>query len=253
MFDKSSQTLELSIVRPAGVSSTREPQLFTRLSSIGSKALVGVTGLGLTAFVLVHMLGNLQIYMGQNALNEYARKLKEMPILLWGARLGLLAMFLTHVTLALWLRKLDRAARPVRYIHSGTVQAGIASRTMIWSGLVILSFVVYHLLHFTLGLTHPEHHRLTDAQGRHDVYSMVVLGFQQPVVSISYVVATVLLALHLSHGVSSAFRSLGLSSPRWMPALRLAGFTVAFVVSAGNISIPVAVMLGLIGLPGGGN
>lgn len=253
MIQKWLLTGERPSTDPAAVRSRTEPQFSGRVSSIGAKALIGVTGLGLSLFVIVHMLGNLQIYVGPEALNDYARKLKQMPMLLWTARLALLSLFLTHVSLALWLRQRNRAARPAQYVNSATVQASTASRTMIWSGLVILSFLVYHLLHFTLGLTHPEHHHLTDAQGRHDVYAMVVLGFQQPVVAIAYVVAMLLLAVHLSHGISSAFQSLGLNSPRGTATLRRASLIVALVVAAGNISIPVAVLLGLIRLPGGGN
>src|SRR5262245_46672025 len=121
-------------------------------SSIGSKVVVAVTGIGLLGFVIGHLLGNLLIYGGPNALNGYAKALEDNLALLWTARLGLLSIFVLHVGLSVRLSLRNRAARPVRYACEGTVRASYASRTMLYSGLVILAFVIYHLLHFTFGV-----------------------------------------------------------------------------------------------------
>ena len=220
-----------------------------RLSLISAKVLMAITGSGLVLFVAVHMLGNLQIYLGQDALNVYAKKLKDMPALLWVARSGLIALFAGHLALAAHLRRVNRRARAERYVVNDPVDTTLASRTMLTSGLVIFAFLIYHLLHFTLGVTDPSSHRLTDAQGRHDVYTMVVVGFQNVYVSAAYVIAMLFLGLHLSHASSSIFQTLGLVSNRSRTLLHRAGMVVAVTIMLGNISIPVAVLSGFIGLP----
>jgi len=224
-------------------------------SSIGGKIVVAVTGAGLFLFVLVHMLGNLQIYLGRGALNAYAEKLQHLPLLLWTARTGLLLFAIVHVTTAIRLTLRNRAARPVAYAFASTVQATVSSRTMIWTGLTIAAFVVYHLLHFTLGVVEPAAFRLTetlaDGSLRPDVYSRVVAGFRNPVIAASYIVAMGLLAMHLRHGVPSLLQSLGLNHPRVEPVVRLAGPIFAGVVAIGNVSIPLSILLGLVALPPG--
>src|SRR5262249_28594575 len=143
------------------------------------------------------------------------------------------------------------AARPSRYVYKEFVRASLASRTMLWSGLLLLAFIIYHLAHFTFGITDSNNAHLIDAQGRHDVYSMVVLGFRQPVVAISYVIAMLFLAAHMSHGVFSTFTSLGLNSPRFSKALWCLAVGLTLIVVAGNIAMPLAVLAGLVPLPGG--
>jgi succinate dehydrogenase / fumarate reductase, cytochrome b subunit len=231
--------------------------LFAALgTTVGSKYIVALTGLGLTGFVVLHMAGNLLIFRGRDALNSYALFLKDRGALLWLARGGLLTMFVLHIWLAVRLTLRNRAARPTRYAYADTVQASWASRTMIWSGLVILAFVIFHLMHYTFGLvaaTAPNgtnylhlHESLDPAQ-RHDVYAMTVYGFRNVAVSIAYIVAQVFLGLHLSHGVSSTFQSLGWTAPRWWKVIRIVGLTIALMVVIGNIAMPVAVMAGLVG------
>lgn len=219
-------------------------------SSIGTKVVMGVTGLLLVGFVLVHMLGNLQIFLGPDTLNHYGELLRTLPELLWAARIVLLAAVVLHIASALRLTAQNRAARPQRYVMSVPVKVGIAPRTLLLTGLVIAAFVVYHLMHFTFLVTHPEFHHLVDAKGRHDVYAMVVAGFSDPFVSGFYVLAQVLLAMHLSHGVGSLFQTLGLATPRWRPRLDRLGAALAWIILVGNISIPAAVLLKL--LPGTG-
>jgi succinate dehydrogenase / fumarate reductase cytochrome b subunit len=236
--------------------------LFAALAStVGSKYIVALTGLALTGFVVAHMSGNLLIFRGRDALNSYALFLKERGGLLWLARGGLLFVFVLHIRLAVGLKFRNLAARPTRYSYEDTVQASWASRTMIWSGLVVLAFVVFHLLHYTFGLvaaTTPDgrnylylHESLAGSPHgpaqRHDVYMMTVYGFRNVPVSIAYIIAQVFLGLHLSHGVSSSFQSLGWAAPRWWRLISGAGSTVALAVVIGNVAMPLAVMMRVIG------
>ena len=216
-------------------------------SSIGAKVVMGVTGLMLIGFVIIHMLGNLQVFLGQEALNSYAKALHDLGGLLWVARFGLIGAVVLHIASGLRLASLNRAARPVRYAYQTTVKATFASRYMRMSGIVVLAFIVYHLAHFTLGITHPEHKALVDSLGRPDVYSMVILGFQQPLISISYIIAMVLLWFHLNHGASSLFKSLGLRHPKYNSMIDKAGPAIATLVVGGNIIMPLAILAGIIG------
>jgi len=229
----------------------------TLRSSIGRKFVVAITGVALLGFVLVHMLGNLQLFLGPEVLNAYAAQLKSLGGLLWVARGGLAAMFLLHVVFALRLAAENRAARPQRYVHGGRVQSSAGARTMVATGLMVLLFVLYHLAHFTLGLTHPTHfghvQMVAGPRGpetRHDVYSMVVLGFQQPLVAGLYIAAMALLALHLSHGVQSVVQTLGVQSAQGVKRTRRLSLALAWVVFLGNTSMPIAVLAGLVPLPG---
>ncbi len=220
-------------------------------SSIGAKILMALSGLILFGFVLVHMAGNLQVFLGQDAYNAYAHFLKGLPELLWPARLVLLSAVLLHIFSGLRLAAIDRAARPVAYAQRRYRQASWASRTMALSGLVVLSFLVYHLLHFTLGVTHPADFARRDPAGHHDVYSMLVLGFKNPYVAGAYMVSMALLGLHLSHGVSSLLQTLGFNHPRYNRGVAYIGPLFAALIVVGNISMPLAVLLGWIKLPPG--
>lgn len=219
------------------------------LTYVSAKFLMAITGAGLIGFVATHMLGNLQIYLGQEALNAYAKFLKSMPALLWSARIGLIAIFTLHLGLAIYLKKQNKSARPQQYVVRDPVGASFASRTMLSSGLVIFAFLIYHLLHFTLGVTNPESHQLIDYAGRHDVYSMVVLSFCNIYVSGAYIIAMLFLGLHLSHATSSMLQTFGLVSASSRRLIHRVGVGVAAILMLGNISIPLAVLLGLIGLP----
>ncbi len=218
-------------------------------STVGLKWLMGTSGLVLSGFVVVHMFGNLQIYLGPDAINAYAESLRKMPLLLWAARIVLLAAFLLHVLSAVRITQLNRAARPTPYELWSPQVTTYAARTMFMGGVILAGFIVYHLAHFTFGLTHPDHFKLHDAKGRHDVYAMVVLGFRQPLVSLSYLLAMVPLLLHLQHGVSSFFQTFGLNHPRYNRIIRALGPIVSLIVFLGNCSIPLAVLAGLIPYP----
>lgn len=222
-------------------------------STIGMKWVMGLTGAGLVLFVLVHMLGNLQMYLGPDAINTYAEKLQHLGGLLWAARAGLLTLFALHVTSAIRLTLLNRAARPVAYQVVTPQVSAYAARTMMVGGIVLVTFVAYHLAHFTLGLTDSANFTLHDAQGRHDVYAMVVLGFRQPLVALLYIVAMVPLALHFQHGASSVFQTLGANHPRYNRLFRAVGPVLGAVIFIGNVSIPLAILAGVIAYPVAGH
>ncbi|MBX7059444.1 MAG: succinate dehydrogenase cytochrome b subunit [Leptospirales bacterium] len=218
-------------------------------SSIGKKAVMAITGGGLVLFLTGHLAGNLLVFAGPDAINEYGHKLRSLPALLWTVRLGLLAFFLSHVMLGISLTLANRRARGSSYAYNNTVQASIASRTMIYSGLVILFYVIYHLLHFTMGVAHSEYSGAHDQMGRADIYRMVVLSFQQWPIAACYVVAMFFLALHLSHGIPSLFQSLGWNSPRFDRIYKRVGLILSIVYFVGYTSIPASVWLGIVKLP----
>ncbi len=215
-------------------------------SSLGKKYVMAITGAGLYLFVIVHLLGNLQIFLGPEKLNGYAALLKSNTLVLWGARVGLLAVVGLHILTAFQLAAINRQARPVKYGVGKPVATTFAQRSILVSGLVILAFIVFHLAHYTMGLIDPAFLTLVDSQGRHDVYGMVVAGFSQPLVSVFYIVAMGLLLLHLSHGVSSLFQSLGLRSSKTFGIFNKLAKGSALFLFIGNSSIPLAVLLGWI-------
>ncbi len=213
---------------------------------------MAVTGLILTGFVVGHMVGNLQIFVGPEAINRYGHFLQSLGELLWVIRLVLLATVIVHIASAARLVVLNRQARPIGYVRDDSVQTTFAARTMPWTGMILLAFIIYHLAHFTLGTEQPELFGHHDELGRHDIYAMVVRGFQDWFVTAWYVIANALLALHLSHGVSSLFQSLGVTTPSLRrPLVDLAGPAVGTAVLIGNLAIPLACWLGLLELPYG--
>ncbi len=222
-------------------------------SSILSKVVMAITGVVLVAFVIGHMLGNLQIFMGQDQMNTYAEKLQAMGALLWAVRGALLLCAVLHIVTSLYLKKLNLDARPVKYVFNNTVQATLSSRTMIYSGLAIFFFLLYHLLHFTIGAVQPENFKtqFVDALGRPDVYTMVILGFKNAFVTISYALAMIFLAFHLNHSISSAFQTLGINHPKYNPLIKGLGPVVAIVVAVGYLSIPLSILFGAVNLPQG--
>jgi succinate dehydrogenase / fumarate reductase cytochrome b subunit len=203
---------------------------------------MAVTGLILVIFVIFHLLGNLQIYNGPEGLNGYSRLLRVEPLLLWIVRLVLLAAAVLHVYfgVVLWLE--SRRARPVGYAYMRTVKASLASRTMIYSGIIVMGFIIYHLLHLTFGVAGPVGYQFEHS----NVYRNVVRGFSDPLISILYIVGQLLLFFHLSHGIQSAFQSLGFRHPKYLPAVQRGGTTLAFLLAAGNIAIPLAVLFHMV-------
>ena len=211
-------------------------------SSLGKKYVMAITGFGLWLFVIVHLLGNLQIFLGPGKINAYGALLKATPALLWSARIGLLFIATLHIVAAVQLSLANRRARPVGYEFKKPVASTFANRTMLVSGLIVLAFIVFHLAQFTFGWVDPQYLRLEDAEGRHDVYQMMVTGFSNPVVSALYIVSMGLLLLHLSHGVSSLFQSLGLRSKKTFGFFDKLAKISALAIFIGNSLIPLAVL-----------
>jgi succinate dehydrogenase / fumarate reductase cytochrome b subunit len=213
---------------------------------MGKKLVMAASGLVLFGFVLVHMLGNLKLYLGAEALNHYAEWLRVMgaPMLpreggLWLARGVLIVAVLLHIWSAWSLTRQSQAARPIAYAKKEHVAADYAARTMRWGGVILVFFIVYHLLHLTLG-------RVGLGYVPGDAYHNVVAGFRNLWVSGFYVIAQVCLGFHLYHGLWSMFQTLGLSHGRFNPLRRRFAVAFAVLVSLGNISFPLAVLAGVV-------
>jgi len=219
-------------------------------SSLGRKYLMALSGGALVLFVIGHLVGNLQIFGKPELINAYGAFLHSKPALIWGSRIGLLVMVGVHIWSAISLSRDNKAARPVQYANWNPTVASYASRTMLMSGLIIAAFIVYHLLHYTvqvapINFTSQDFATFRDNLGHQDVYRMMITGFSNPLVSIFYIVAIGLLCLHLSHGVSAMFQSLGLKNKSCGPQLDTAAKAFAVIIFIGYSSIPVAVLLGL--------
>src|SRR6266487_38140 len=223
-------------------------------SSLGKKYLMAVSGALLFLFVIGHLAGNLQIFLGPEAINRYGHFLQSNVEFLWPARIGLLVLVGLHIGSAIQLSAENKAARPVGYAGDPAAPAAsYASRTMLMSGLIIAAFIIYHLLHYTaqvqaINLTGMDFKHLETSVGferTHDVYAMMVIGFRQPLVSAFYIVAMALLCTHLSHGVYAMFQSLGIKVG-FCPCLpKGLAKGSAILIFAGYVSIPVAVLGGL--------
>lgn len=208
-------------------------------TTIARKVVMALTGAILTGFVLLHMTGNLLLYKGPEAINAYAELLQSKPPVVWGGRIVLLGSVLLHIWAATTLTLTNWAARPVGYRKSAYETSTYASRTMRWGGPLLALFIVYHLLHFTVGV----------AQGgfiRGDVYHNVVIGFQNGPIAFFYVVSMVALSLHLFHGVESMLQTLGLSHPKYNGLRSIIGAAYAAVITVGNLSFPLSVYFGLV-------
>ena len=216
-------------------------------SSIGRKIIVAVTGLALVLFLAGHLTGNLLIFAGRDAFNDYAQFLHEVfhGAGVWIARIGLLACFVAHVWFTILLTRENKTARK-KYAHQATVQAPKSSLIMIWSGLTILAFIIFHLLHFTVkaGTDYAFFMQvMPDGSERHDAWKMVIVGFSNPLVAIFYIIAMTLLCSHLSHGVASIFQTLGLRSKKTAGPINVLSRIYAIVIYLGFISIPLAILL----------
>jgi len=209
--------------------------------------IVAVTGIVLIAFVIGHLLGNLQIFLGPDWVNSYAQHLRDLGLFLWVIRGFLLVNVLLHILFTISLAIENRRARPISYRRKDHIRASFASRHMVVSGLVVFAFIIFHLLHFTARKFNPQFPLLkNDPLNHYDVFSMMVYGFQNVYVSGFYIVGLFLLTLHLTHGSSSFFQSLGLNDEKFTPRLAAAGRVFAWLIFVGYVSIPVAVLLGLV-------
>jgi len=210
-------------------------------SSIGKKAVMAITGLVLFGYVILHLFGNLQVFLpnGRESINNYAVLLHSHAMLLWAVRAFLILMIVLHIWayMQLGVRKME--ARPIGYEKKRAAGSSFASRTMYWTGPFIAAYVVYHILHLTTGTANPNFH-----EG--DVYGNVVNAFRSIPVSIVYILAIIFLCMHLYHGLWSWWQSLGVHHPRYTPVLKRAAAAIAVLIAAGYISIPVGVMTGIV-------
>ncbi len=210
-------------------------------STNGQKAIMAVTGAILLLFVFFHMVGNLQLFEGPEQINFYGAALRRFPEALWAARAILFVAVVLHIWSSVRLAIRKTAARPVGYAQRKNTSSSYASRTMYWSGPILLAFIIYHLLHLTAGYIHPGGPFIEG-----DVYHNLVTGFQVWYVSLWYIFSMILLAFHIRHGAWSMFQSLGMNHPRHTPVLKKAAAALAIIIAAGYISIPVSILLGLI-------
>jgi succinate dehydrogenase / fumarate reductase cytochrome b subunit len=216
-------------------------------SSVGKKWVMAITGIVLMSFVLVHMIGNLKLFLSKQEINLYGEALRSMPghllprtWLLWAIRIGLILAFVFHIHSAYGLTVINRKARPMAYQSKRDyVAANFASRTMRWTGIIILLFLLFHLADLTWGAANPDF-------VRGDPYNNLVYSLQRPVVAIFYMLAMVALAIHLTHGVWSMFQSLGINNPKINAAKRYFAWAFAAVILVGNLSFPIAIQAHLV-------
>lgn len=206
---------------------------------------MAITGQLLLLFVIIHVIGNFTIYFG--LLNDYAEHLHALSLLVWANRVVMLILFSLHVFIGITLYLENHAAKPDVYAVKKSLRATFSSKNMIWTGLLIGAFLIYHLLHFTIQVTNPEISAKMnlDAMGRPDVYRMVVRSFQNLIISSIYVLAMIALGFHLTHGIQSSFQTLGLNNERTLPVITRTGAITAFILFMGYISIPILIFIGI--------
>ncbi|OGU60857.1 MAG: hypothetical protein A2X64_04595 [Ignavibacteria bacterium GWF2_33_9] len=239
---------------------------------------MAVTGIIILLFVTGHAIGNLQIFIGKEALNAYAAFLQGLGEILWIIRIVLIIALLLHIITSIYLKLYNNGARPDKYVVTSYVKAKLNSRTMIWTGIMIAAFLGYHILHFTVGsiqpenynqeeiytknaysvgmgmnahIANPEEHRGSVLNKvvyeRHDVYKMVILGFRNPYVSGLYILGMILLGFHLSHALQSFFQTLGMAGPRFSPFIRTFSNWYGTITAIVFLIVPLAILLGFIG------
>ncbi len=214
-------------------------------SSVGRKLVMAATGQLMVLFVILHVLGNATIYFGW--LNAYAAHLHALPPLVWSFRLGLIILFAFHIFYGIALTLENNAAKPQSYVVRNDLSATVAGRNMVWSGAVIGSFLIYHLLHFTVQVTNPAlaAARHLDALGRPDVFTMVVKSFQNFGIASVYLLSMIALWLHLSHGIQSSFQTWGLNSDKSLPIIKGVGALAAVLLFLAYIAVPVLIATGI--------
>ena len=209
--------------------------------SLGKKVVMAVTGVVLFGYLVGHLLGNLQVYLGAQQMDNYAAFLHSMPALLWGVRVLLVVSIIAHIVASIQLARVKQTARPISYVKQEAIASSYASRTMMWSGPIIALFVIFHILDLTTGTTGTAQYQDLRA------YENLVYSFRRIPVAAFYIVAMLLLCMHLYHGLWSMFQSMGVSHPRYTPIIKRAAAWVAILMAVGFISIPVSVLTGLVG------
>ena len=217
-------------------------------TTVGKKVVMALSGVFVFIWLTAHMIGNLQVFLGPTPYNEYAKWLHDHPPMLWGSRFALLLAFGLHIvnSLSLWMR--NRKARPVGYRVKKDQVTSVSAKTMIYGGLFMALYLVYHLAHLTFGVTSGlgYEHLPLDANGLPDVYFNVVSSFHVPWAAGFYSAAMVVLGLHLYHGAWSVFHTLGINHERYNDGLRSAASAVALAIVAGFLAVPVGVFMGLV-------
>ena len=218
-------------------------------STIFQKWVMAITGILLVLFLVGHLSGNLLIFLGPDAMNGYAQGLRDLfhGAAIWIVRLGLILVFILHIRAGIILSARNRASKGQKNMKVEPRKSSVASRTMTYTGILIAVYALYHLAHFTWGAVHSDFYQYTDELGRHDVYRMVILSFQQPVIVAAYVIAMIVTGLHLNHAISSAFQTLGVNHPRYTPLINSVGPALGILLVLGFISVPLAIAFGLVG------
>jgi succinate dehydrogenase / fumarate reductase cytochrome b subunit len=213
--------------------------------SIGRKAVVAITGLFMVLFVITHLLGNSTIFVGPDGINAYAEKLHGLGPFVWAFRIFMGAMLVLHVIFAVLLTLENRAANPGKYAVKKMLKTTFAGETMIWTGILLLAFIVYHLLQFTVRIT-PDVVLGNDAKNRFDVFTMVYSSLRITPIALIYVAAMVTLFLHLSHGIQSIFQTIGLNNEKTMPQFGILGKLLSALFLVGYSAIPVLILAGIL-------
>ncbi|MEQ9411815.1 MAG: succinate dehydrogenase cytochrome b subunit [Fuerstiella sp.] len=216
-------------------------------SSVGQKVIAGATGIGLVGFLVIHMAGNLQVFAGADALNDYAELLKSSTAILWTARPGLLGLIVLHIAMTTRQVYRNRNEKRQKYAKQAFRRTTRASRSMMLTGTLLLAFLIFHLLHFTVGAILPEAASRTDASGRPDVFAMVVAGFRNPLIVAVYVAGMLSLSGHLKHAISSALQTLGMVKEGRNSPLRKASPWLAAGIIIGFLVVPISVATGIVG------
>jgi succinate dehydrogenase / fumarate reductase, cytochrome b subunit len=232
-------------IRPVRRGGSRVLQFYR--SGVGKKWVMAITGVALMGFVVFHMIGNLKLFLSKEELNLYGEALRDIPghllprtVFLWTFRIGLIVAFVLHIHAAASLTIMNRKARPEAYKSPRDyVAADFASRTMRWTGIIVLLYLIFHLMDLTWG-------NANDEFVRGDPYNNLVYSLERVPVAIVYILANIALAVHLYHGSWSLFQSLGLNNPRYNPLRRQFAIGFALLILVGNLTFPVAVQLGLV-------
>ena len=216
-------------------------------SSVGRKILMSITGQLLIIFVLIHLIGNSTIFFGPNGINAYAEHLHSLPPLVWAFRLFMLAAVAVHICYGVMLTLENKAANPGAYAVKRQLKASFASENMVWTGVLIGCFIVYHLIQFTIHGT-PDVVVGLDTANRPDVFRMVVTSFSNGLISLVYAAAMVMLFLHLSHGIPSFLQTMGWKNEKTIPVFGTGGKVISAVLMVAYISIPAVILAGLLKL-----
>lgn len=217
-------------------------------NSVGRKLVMSVSGLAMIVFVIAHLLGNASIYAGPDGINAYAKALRSFGPLAWSVRITMIFMFVLHICYGTKLTIENRAAKPDAYAVRNNLETTFAGRNMIWTGLLIALFLIYHLLHFTFQVIPPKFPAVAyfDWRGRPDVFMMVVSGLSNLFVSMLYISALAALGLHLAHSIQSSLQTIGVSNERTLPAIMKAGTLAAIIIFLGYAAIPLAILSGIL-------